>query len=308
MEGRLLHDARLDLICCPVCRGALHSRGETLECGNGHSYPVVAGVPRLLTSEGRADARAIGSTFGKQWSLYRHGRDRTWGRTAQERVQEFLTDIDRPAGWLLGKRVLDAGCGNGVLSHAVADLGASVLATDVSPSVEEAYRRFGSGVVYVQSDLGRPAFRAGAFDVVYSGGVLHHTPDTRTALAAVADAVRPGGILFVWLYSKRPGAAYLLRSLLRRAVRPLPPPIRTAAVTAIAALGWLLRRRGRTWPEILVVEVDFFTPRYRWEHTPAEARTWLHELGFERIETFPGRDGFGIRARRPRLPTAAPAR
>lgn len=290
------------LIVCPACREPLRDRRDRLVCTSGHSYPVVHGVPRLVTVGGRAAAETIGSTFGRQWRKFRHEQDRTWERTVEERVAYFLADIDRPAAWLAGKRVLDAGCGNGVLSHAISELGATVLATDVSGSVEEAHRRYGGGSVhYIQSDLQRPIFARAAFDVVYSGGVLHHTPDTKASLATIAAAVRPGGILFVWLYWRLPGRRYRARLALRRLIGPLPTRAKTLVVVPVAALGWLLdraRRRRRNWREILIVELDFFTPRYRWEHTPDEVRGWLEELGFDRIEDFPGRDGFGVRAHR----------
>ena len=48
-------------------------------------------------------------------------------------------------------------------------------------------------VQFVESDLRRPGLRPGAFDVVYSSGVLHHTADPRRAFAMVAQLARPGG-------------------------------------------------------------------------------------------------------------------
>ena len=43
--------------------------------------------------------------------------------------------------------------------------------------------------------------RAGYFDVVYSSGVLHHTPDPRAAFAQIARLARPGGMIVLGLYS-----------------------------------------------------------------------------------------------------------
>ena len=53
----------------------------------------------------------------------------------------------------------------------------------------------------MESDLFRPGLRAGAFDVVYCSGVLHHTPDPRAAFAQVARLARPGGMIVLGLYN-----------------------------------------------------------------------------------------------------------
>src|SRR5206468_7865338 len=51
------------------------------------------------------------------------------------------------------------------------------------------------------TDLNRPALRNGAFDVVYSSGVLHHTPDPEAAFARIAKLARPGGWIVLGLYN-----------------------------------------------------------------------------------------------------------
>ena len=66
----------------------------------------------------------------------------------------------------------------------------------------------------METDLRAPGLRRGAFDVVYSSGVLHHTPDPRASFAAVARLVRPGGMVVLGLYN----AYARLPHRLRRAV------------------------------------------------------------------------------------------
>ena len=54
----------------------------------------------------------------------------------------------------------------------------------------------------------------------------------------------------------------------------------------------------KTWREHLVTQFDFFTPRFRWEHTPAEVSGWLTGLGFSDVVLrAESRDGFGILAK-----------
>src|SRR6185503_4483174 len=78
-------------------------------------------------------------------------------------------------------------------------------------------RRFGlTQVRFVETDLRRPGLRAGSFDVVYSSGVLHHTPDPRTAFARLAQLARPGGTIILGVYNAFARAPLRLRRLVAR--------------------------------------------------------------------------------------------
>src|SRR5260370_25324859 len=65
-----------------------------------------------------------------------------------------------------------------------------------------AARRFGlDQVQFIETDLHCPGLRAGAFDVVYSSGVLHHTPDPSAAFARIVRLARPGGMIVLGVYN-----------------------------------------------------------------------------------------------------------
>jgi 2-polyprenyl-3-methyl-5-hydroxy-6-metoxy-1,4-benzoquinol methylase len=98
----------------------------------GHRFPVTAGVARLTGSD---ENRDINLFFTQQWDQFDYSRDRTWGFAAPERIAHFLKQMDLGQADVAAKLVLDAGCGNSVLSDAVAQLGATVVATDISDSV-----------------------------------------------------------------------------------------------------------------------------------------------------------------------------
>ncbi len=99
--------------------------------------------------------------------------------------------------------MLDAGCGAGKLSWILANWGAEVVAADLSDSVDEARRAATDSddgrIEFVQADLTHPPLQPDTFDLVFSGGVLHHNRDTREALDAIAPLVAPGGLIYVWL-------------------------------------------------------------------------------------------------------------
>jgi SAM-dependent methyltransferase len=66
----------------------------------------------------------------------------------------------------------------------------------------EAARRFGlERVLFIETDLLQPGLAACAFDVVFSSGVLHHTPNPRASFGRLVKLVRPGGIIVLGVYN-----------------------------------------------------------------------------------------------------------
>jgi 2-polyprenyl-3-methyl-5-hydroxy-6-metoxy-1,4-benzoquinol methylase len=301
---------------CAVCYGIEVESGQ-LTCAGGHSFPIRGGVPRLQLTDAleTEDSRSIRESFSRQWEHYDYeAEDRTWGQTRDYRRADFLRLIDMPADSLSGKLVLDAGCGNGLLSGEMRAFGCEILAADISDSVEDAFRYFArrgnEALHFVQADLIHPPFRRTAFDIVFCAGVLIVTPDSRATLREVARAVKPGGIIFLWVYWRENKLTYRFKTRLRQVIAPLPLFVRRAIAFAFvpqAMARQVVRRLRRlegptvegSWREHLVVQLDFFTPRYRWEHTPDEVREWLVDLGFTDMKlTEEGASGFGMVARR----------
>jgi 2-polyprenyl-3-methyl-5-hydroxy-6-metoxy-1,4-benzoquinol methylase/uncharacterized protein YbaR (Trm112 family) len=342
----------LEYLRCPVSGASLdlipfeavHGPGrEDVKFGllrsrtGGRLYPVVAGVPSLVPDsfprtfaerfarqiEQAAGADAPGAghaerrwSFSDEWGeFFAQKLTRTWGWTAEQRVAMLQMETQLGAEAFAGALVCDAGCGNGLLTEAVAGLGATVIGVDYSTSVFQAEaRRRSERVHFVRGDLTAAPFARGLFDVVVSNGVLHHTPDTRTAFDRVAELVRPEGHFYLWLY--RPSRQWKVRylrllreSLLRPVCTRLPRPLQGALVRADAAVMWLLvklfgRNRARTFQEIVIDSYDALTPRYAWRHhTPLELACWFYESGFSAptLTHWDNPLGFGVVARKRRL-------
>ncbi len=89
-----------------------------------------------------------------------------------------------------GQRILDLGCGDGVLTLDLLASGADVVAVDGSPQMVAA--AVARGVAARVMDARALTFTA-EFDAVFSNAVLHWIPEADAVLAGVARALRPGG-------------------------------------------------------------------------------------------------------------------
>jgi len=133
--------------------------------------------------------------------------------------------IDANVG-LAGKKVLDVGCGGGLLSEGMAERGAQVTGIDLSEKALGVARlhllESGRTVDYRHiSAESLAAEMLGSFDVVTCLEMLEHVPDPASTVAACAKLVKPGGQVFLSTLNRNPksyllaviGAEYLLQML-----------------------------------------------------------------------------------------------
>jgi 2-polyprenyl-6-hydroxyphenyl methylase/3-demethylubiquinone-9 3-methyltransferase len=112
---------------------------------------------------------------------------------------------------LRGARVLDLGCGGGLLSEALAGAGADVTAIDLAPDLLKIARLHGleSGIHVDYRQVSAEALAAeapGAFDAITCMEMLEHVPDPASILRACATLLRPGGRLLVSTLNRTPAA------------------------------------------------------------------------------------------------------
>jgi 2-polyprenyl-6-hydroxyphenyl methylase/3-demethylubiquinone-9 3-methyltransferase len=136
-----------------------------------------------------------------------------------------LDYIDQRSG-LKGRRVIDVGCGGGILAESMAARGAQVTGIDMGQAPLEVARlhllESGLEVDYRYSSAEEMAAQMpGEFDVVTCMEMLEHVPDPASVVRACATLVRPGGQVFFSTINRNPkaylfaivGAEYLLRLL-----------------------------------------------------------------------------------------------
>jgi 2-polyprenyl-3-methyl-5-hydroxy-6-metoxy-1,4-benzoquinol methylase len=213
-------------------------------------------------------------------------------------VSQFLNDVQLPATWFSGKDALDAGCGTGRWSYALAELGVHVTALDLTAAGCRATRRvlepYAAGHV-VQASVGSLPLPSESFDFVMAWGVLHHTPNTRRSFERLVPLVRPGGVLYVMVYEWANRAKHLLTEVLRLVLRQFPDEQRYRLCKyLIIKNSWLagyLHRWLKVYDgtkatgqyDLAAMQFDAYdaySPRWNHVHTWREVREWFSDAGF----------------------------
>ena len=176
--------------------------------------------------------------------------------------------IDEHAG-VMGKSVVDVGCGGGLLCEALAHRGASVTGIDMgeAPLAVARLHQLESGVEvdYLQSTAeSLAAERPGAFSVVTCLEMLEHVPDPSAVIQACADLCEPGGDVFFSTINRNPksflfaivGAEYVL-NMLPRGTHEYEKLIKPSELAR-----WI-REAGLQMQEMMGMTYNPLTKRYR---------------------------------------------
>jgi SAM-dependent methyltransferase len=180
--------------------------------------------------------------------------------------------------------------------------GARVVGVDLSAAVEAADANLGElpNTAFLQADVFDLPLRPESFDLIYSIGVLHHTPDTHGAFANLPRLLRPGGRISIWVYTSEYRRLYLIADLLRRVTTRMDQRRLLSLCRIAVPLGRLYRTRlGRYLipllpisqhpdPEWRVLDTfDWYAPKYQWKHDYPEVEGWFRQAGLVDVERLP---------------------
>jgi 2-polyprenyl-6-hydroxyphenyl methylase / 3-demethylubiquinone-9 3-methyltransferase len=179
---------------------------------------------------------------------------------------EWLEEL---TGDLAGQKILDVGCGGGILSESMARHGGNVTGIDLSEKALGVARlhllESGQKVEYLDTSAEELATRSAAtFDIVTCMEMLEHVPDPSSVVAACAALVKPGGHVFFSTLNRNPksyllaviGAEYVLR-LLPRGTHDYAKFIRPAELSRWAKASGLEPR------DLIGMSYNPLTQRYR---------------------------------------------
>lgn len=310
-----------ELLVCPECSSELKctiSEGDrnyvkkgALTCASCNStYPIFDDIPNFSPQQSHSGVKNQRDTYSEWWDSY-HDEESIVNpahRTA------FHNSIGIEQDSFSGKVTLDAGCGNGRFSYVVSKYNPGLLvAFDISTGVLHARRSINkfspkANVAYVQGDITKLPFKKESFDIVYSWGVMHHTPDTKSTFAKVASLVKKNGLFGTYLYEFHPIYSWekqhlsflaTVRSLfLIRPMRALCSHLPSWAVVALFHPIYLFERilnfgimgchgtGDEKWSRsrYMRVVMDRFKSRYASEHQFEEVANWFKLNGFNKLK------------------------
>jgi SAM-dependent methyltransferase len=305
----------------------------------GETFPVSNGIPRLVRDIDQCQAQT------KDGFSYKWERNPDWGKTGNHRrvfLQAYrewfgVNSFDDFARYMKGKVLLNAGCGCGRNEYFWGDFPSRVVDLDISRAIDVAKKNWGADprFSFIQGDVLKLPFADQTFDVVWSEGVLHHTPSTADALASCVRVLKPGGIILFYIYRKKAPLREFADDHIRKAIADLPPDQAWAALEPLTQLAKafsdlkvdvevpadvdLLGFKAGTYnvqrflyynvmkfywndeftfEENVHLNYDWYYPRYCWRHTVDEVRGWLQQCGLEEMALREADSGIGVIAQR----------
>lgn len=328
-----MREALQDLLVDPVSGLSLRLRdgrrvGDEvvdgrLEGSNGRSFPIKNGIPRFVLTEDE-DQRQTERSFGFKWR-----QRETYGSPGMVETSRLwlverygFADAETMRAFMAGKaRILDAGCGSGFSASLwlSPDWGGGCwVGADISEAIDVACDRLAGipNTHFVQADLLQLPFAPATFDVVFSEGVLHHTPSTERAFKALVPLVAPGGELMAYVYRRKAPLREFADDEIRRTISSLSPEDAWAALRPLTALArslaalkaeveiaedipylgikagpydvqrliyWhflkLFWNDAYSFEENNHINFDWYHPRYSHRQTEDDVRRWCEESG-----------------------------
>ncbi|NET57860.1 MAG: class I SAM-dependent methyltransferase [Symploca sp. SIO2E6] len=310
-------------------------------------YPIIQGVPSFLRGslkpdytwfqekhglppihdevepENAGEQRLTNETFSDKWRRFRN-----YGLEPSH--QEFLGDwyckklglstVDElKAFYQQREYILEVGPGSGFNTKLMAEnTTGQVFAVDISDGAFASFEntKHLPNCYVVQADLMEMPFADDFFDFIIADGVLHHTPDTKKALLAIYQKLKPGGQMFFYVYKKMGAARQFCDRYIRDSFKQLDPESAYQACEGLTELGRELSRLNAQitlekpipilgipagthnvqrlmyynfvkcfWNEAFdyetnnMVNFDWYHPHNAWQHTEDEVKGWLEELG-----------------------------
>jgi SAM-dependent methyltransferase len=316
----------LPLLCCPKTGKSLQlnidriSPNGYIESGtlvtddDKYQYPIINGIPRFV------DKEYYSNSFGYEWNTWpkvQFESENLGGPMEGHTTKMFKTITRFSENELHGKSVIEFGCGPGRFLDVAKKMGGTAIGLDLSLAVEAARNNFKDDpdVLIVQGDILNPPFKEESFDLGYSIGVLHHTPNPRLGFENLSKVVKSGGQVACSVYGKKgfydSPSVHLARFIhkidtavmgQRKAVK-IAKKYSAFSAKMLSPIFSRLRNSSRgcsilvgviTRNFIVVVFIpdekwrildtfDAITPYYASTHSSDEVRGWYTEMNYEGI-------------------------
>jgi len=189
----------------------------TLVSSYGNYYPIINGIPRILSDDFLISLSPVSEDWIKKYKPNMNvpiitlqvevakSFESEWKKFSNI-TEEFRNIFNNYFNlWqekkTFGNNVLDAGCGMGRWAYYSSKKAGKLFCVDISQAIDVAKNNVNSDNSYfVQADLTKLPFKNNIFDAAYSLGVLHHIPDTLSALKELKNKIVDGGDLLTYFY------------------------------------------------------------------------------------------------------------
>lgn len=332
-----------DLVCTS-CGSPLLLKPEGLSCRDcSRLFPLVMGVPDFVGQICSGQSQTA-EAFSFKWQWDRNGFEKGLLDVMRDFHAERF-DLRTPQDFqnlMEGKLVLDAGIGSGEAENFFIDYPRKLYGVDISESVHVAHHHWGErgNFTALRADILKLPFPDNYFDVIWSDGVLHHTPDTRKALEACVRILKDEGLILFYVYTKKAPVREFVDDLIRGALSHLSPRDAYGALKPLTALARDLSRLSVKiqleedipylgvqsgeydlqrflywhilkfyWNEKLsfqanqAVNFDWYYPSFSRRHTPDEVRGWLENCRLHPLRFHLSRSGISVIAKKCPDPT-----
>jgi SAM-dependent methyltransferase len=307
----------LPILACPACRGDLDEAPDGVACGRCRKTYARDGALRFVEREQYAES------FGVQWKTFSRTQiDSSQLPDSERRLRE---ETGFRAEDIRGRRVLEAGVGAGRFLDVVSRDGAELaVGIDLSSAVDAAMANIGGrdNVLVCQADIFKVPFKPGSFDLVYSVGVLHHTPSAEKAFKALVPFVKPGGAIAISVYAAchTPGVPWAVniarRKLFRHVTKRLPRRVNMWWAKYAVPFFWVvdkipvLRYVRYLFPVLIYKDFplqwsvldtfDTYATELESRHRPKEVFRWFREMGLVDLDLLDSEDAWvSVRGRVP---------
>ncbi|MEK7591042.1 MAG: methyltransferase domain-containing protein [Patescibacteria group bacterium] len=199
----------LPLLRCPQSKSHLKREGPDLVSETGIRYPIIGGIPRLLTPTKNAEEERVRQMMQKFYEQFTFpgydGIDSPSVLMDKAGKSGFGMWVDRAISPFA--TVLEVGCGTGQMTNFLGLVSTrTVIGVDqsiASLTLGQGFRDcFGlTNVHFVQGNIFEMPIRENSVDVLICSGVLHHTPDPKGGYKELLKLVKPGGKILIGLYN-----------------------------------------------------------------------------------------------------------
>jgi len=260
----------------------------------------------------------------EEWLLPRYGWDDSHTYTDFMKTNHLMLD----AGCGLGREALRM-----AQSNPEALVIGLELSECVDEAARHAREQGINNVFFIQADLMNPPIKKESIDFIISEGVLHHTPDTKLALLSLVSLLSASGEIGFYIYKKKAPLREYADDYVRQLIQDLPPDEAWGMMEPLTELGRVISELNKTvtiardvdvlgikageydlqrliyynmfkcywndrlsFEENVLVNFDWYYPRYARRHTEKEIESWLIEIGLDIIHQHVEEAGITTRA------------